>query len=410
MRNVYEVLKERGFIENITDEEAVITILKKPVVCYTGFDPTGDSLHVGHLLPLMALMHLEKAGHKPIALLGGGTAMIGDPSGKTEMRQMISSEEIERNKEAMKKIIGRYLDIEGGKSLILDNAEWLLPLNYIDFLREIGCHFSVNRMLAAEAYKQRLERGLSFIEFNYQILQAFDFLTLYRSHGCLLQMGGNDQWGNILAGEDLIRRIEGKEAHAFTYPLLTTSDGKKMGKTEKGAVWLSAEKLSPYEYFQFWRNVEDDQVIKLLKIFTFLPMEEITAMETWKDHELNKAKEILAFEATAITHGKEEARKALEATKAVFSGAGAGGDALPGKVVSRQEVSAEKWDAASFLADQGFASSKSEAKRLIMQGGVSFNGEKVGDILMPVTEKNFDDKGECLIKVGKKKFYKVILQ
>ena len=409
MQNVYDTLKARGFIENVTDEEAVKALLNEPRVCYTGFDPTGDSLHVGHLLPIMALMHMERAGHKPIALLGGGTAMIGDPSGKTEMRQMITAGTIEANKEAMKKQIGHYLDVEGGKSLVLDNARWLLPLNYIEFLREIGRHFSVNRMLAAEAYKQRLERGLSFIEFNYQILQAFDFLTLYRSHGCLLQMGGNDQWGNILAGEDLVRRLEGKEVHAFTYPLLTTADGKKMGKTEKGAVWLSSEKLSPYEYFQFWRNVEDSQVIKLLKLFTFLPLEEISEMEEWTDSRINDAKERLAYEATVITHGEEEARKALEATKAVFAGAGASSEALPGTEVTEEELRERNWDAASFLAELGFSPSKSEAKRLIKQGGVSFNGEKISDFAMAVTEACFDDNRECLIKMGKKTFFKVVL-
>ncbi|HPJ69719.1 MAG TPA: tyrosine--tRNA ligase [Candidatus Mcinerneyibacteriales bacterium] len=410
MQNVYDTLKARGFIENVTDEEAVKALLNEPRVCYTGFDPTGDSLHVGHLLPIMALMHMERAGHKPIALLGGGTAMIGDPSGKTEMRQMITAGTIEANKEAMKKQIGHYLDVEGGKSLVLDNARWLLPLNYIEFLREIGRHFSVNRMLAAEAYKQRLERGLSFIEFNYQILQAFDFLTLYRSHGCLLQMGGNDQWGNILAGEDLVRRLEGKEVHAFTYPLLTTADGKKMGKTEKGAVWLSSEKLSPYEYFQFWRNVEDSQVIKLLKLFTFLPLEEISEMEEWTDSRINDAKERLAYEATVITHGEEEARKALEATKAVFAGAGASNEALPGTEIKEEDLKVRNWDAASFLAELGFSLSKSEAKRLIKQGGVSFNGEKVSDFAMAVTESCFDENKECLIKMGKKTFFKVVLK
>ena len=336
--------------------------------------------------------------------------MIGDPSGKTEMRQMITAGTIEANKEAMKKQIGHYLDVEGGKSLVLDNARWLLPLNYIEFLREIGRHFSVNRMLAAEAYKQRLERGLSFIEFNYQILQAFDFLTLYRSHGCLLQMGGNDQWGNILAGEDLVRRLEGKEVHAFTYPLLTTADGKKMGKTEKGAVWLSSEKLSPYEYFQFWRNVEDSQVIKLLKLFTFLPLEEISEMEEWTDSRINDAKERLAYEATVITHGEEEARKALEATKAVFAGAGASNEALPGTEIKEEDLKVRNWDAASFLAELGFSPSKSEAKRLIKQGGVSFNGEKVSDFAMAVTESCFDENKECLIKMGKKTFFKVVLK
>ncbi len=408
MNNVYFTLKERGFIENVTDEKSVIGMLESPRVCYTGFDPTGDSLHVGHLLPVMALMHLEKAGHRPIVLLGGGTAMIGDPSGKTEMRRMISKETIEYNVVSMKRQIGRYLDIDGGSTRVLNNAEWLSGLNYIDFLRNIGRHFSVNRMIAAEAYKQRMERGLSFIEFNYQILQAYDFLTLFKNEGCMLQMGGNDQWGNILAGEDLIRRVEGKEAHAFTYPLLTNSDGKKMGKTENGAVWIDADKLSPYEYFQYWRNTEDASVVKLLKLFTFLPMEQIAEMSGWKDSKLNEAKEILAFEATKITHGADEAAKALEAARSMFSGGGQT-DAIPACEVTPSSL-AENGELSALMAFCGICASKGEAKRLIKQGGVAVNGVRTDDFNRMMTADDFDANGEFVLKVGKKKFFRIIMK
>ena len=404
MKNVYFILQERGFIENFTNEEKVIELLEKPQVCYTGFDPTGDSLHVGHLLPIMALMHLEKAGHKPIVLLGGGTAMIGDPSGKTEMRKMISKEQIEENKKRLKKQFSKYLDIEN-KTKVMDNAEWLLPLNYIDFLREIGVHFSVNRMIAAEAYKQRLERGLSFIEFNYQILQAYDFLTLFRKEKCMLQMGGNDQWGNILAGEDLIRRVEGKEVHAFTYPLLTTAEGKKMGKTEKGAVWLDKNKLAPFDYFQFWRNVDDRDVIKLLKLFTFLPLDEIEKLE--KSDDINKAKEVLAFEATKITHGEEEAKKALETAKSMFSGKLVSVDAIPSTEIRYSELEGKELTELMVIAN--LTSSKGEAKRLIKQGGVSVNGNKISDFKYLVNENDVVD-GMVIIRIGKKKYHKFIVK
>ncbi len=318
---------------------------------------------------------------------------------------MISREDIDYNIDAFKKIFAKFLDLD--KTRLMNNGDWLYELNYIEFLRDIGRHFSVNRMIAAEAYKQRLERGLSFIEFNYQILQAFDFLTLFRREKCMLQMGGNDQWGNILAGEDLIRRVEGEEVHAFTLPLLTTADGKKMGKTEKGAVWLDKDKLSPYEYFQYWRNVEDASVIKLLKLFTFLPLEQIREMEDWKDAQLNKAKEILAFEATKITHGGKEAEKALEATKAVFAG-GSDSAALPAFDVTQNGLE-ENRELSSLMAYCGISESKSEAKRLIKQGGVSVNGDKVSDFKYEVQDSAFDDNGEMMLKVGKKKFYKIVL-
>lgn len=407
--NVFTILKERGFIEQCTDEKKVEALFDKPIVCYTGFDPTGDSLHVGHLFPIMALMHIERAGHTPIALLGGGTAMVGDPSGKTEIRKMLTKEQIEENKRSIAAQMKRYLDIDGGKTLLMDNADWLMNLNYVEFLRDIGRHFSVNRMLAAEAYKIRIETGLSFIEFNYQIMQAYDFLTLFRTKNCVLQMGGNDQWGNILAGEDLIRRIEAKEVHAMTYPLLTNAEGKKMGKTEGGSVWLDAEKLSPFGYFQYWRNTDDRDVIKLLKFFTFLPMEQIRDMETWKDGDINKAKEILAFEATKITHGEIEAQKALDAARAMFSGAQTSLDGIPETAVSADELKNGSLDIVSLLVRAELAPSRGEAKRLVQQGGVSVNDVAVSDFKFVASDKDFTENG-LILRVGKKKYHKFIIQ
>ncbi len=406
--NVFTTLKERGFIEQCTDEKKVVELFEKPIVCYTGFDPTGDSLHVGHLFPIMALMHIERAGHTPIALLGGGTAMVGDPSGKTEMRKMLTKEQIAENKRSIADQMKRYLDIDGGKTLLMDNADWLMNLNYVDFLRDIGRHFSVNRMLAAEAYKMRMETGLSFIEFNYQIMQAYDFLTLFRTKNCVLQMGGNDQWGNILAGEDLIRRLDAVEVHAMTYPLLTNSEGKKMGKTESGAVWLDKTKLSPFDYFQFWRNSDDRDVVKLLKYFTLLPIEEIREMEKWKDGDINKAKEILAFEATKLTHGVEEAQKALDAARAMFSGAKASLEGIPETVVSREEMNTDI-DIISLIVNAGLSPSRGEAKRLLLQGGVTVNDVVITDFKFTVAEKDFPD-GALILRLGKKKYHKFTLR
>jgi len=411
MANLFDTLEARGFIENFTNEENIKKIFdEKKVTCYTGFDPTGDSLHVGHLTPIMALKHVENAGHNPIALIGGGTAMIGDPSGKTETRKMLTKEKIRENAEKMTAQMKRYLDIDNGKSMIKNNIEWLEDLNYIDFLREIGSKFSVNRMLAAEAYKIRLEKGLSFIEFNYQILQAYDFLKLFEKENCIMQMGGNDQWGNILAGVDLIRRIKQKEVNAFTYPLLTTSSGKKMGKTEDGAVWLDPNKLSPYKYFQYFRNVEDDDVIKLLKIYTFLPLEEINKMKKWENSKkINKAKEKLAYEATKITHGEEEAKKSLKSSKAVFEGDEKAASSIPEFEVSK-DIIEEEVLLRDLMADKGITESKSKAKRLIKQGGVYVNDNRVNHFAAKVSADSFDDEGVLILRVGKKKYYKIILK
>jgi len=411
MANLFDTLEARGFIENFTNEENIKKIFdEKKVTCYTGFDPTGDSLHVGHLTPIMALKHVENAGHNPIALIGGGTAMIGDPSGKTETRKMLTKEKIRENADKMTAQMKRYLDIDNGKSMIKNNIEWLEDLNYIDFLREIGSKFSVNRMLAAEAYKIRLEKGLSFIEFNYQILQAYDFLKLFEKENCIMQMGGNDQWGNILAGVDLIRRIKQKEVNAFTYPLLTTSSGKKMGKTEDGAVWLDPDKLSPYKYFQYFRNVEDDDVIKLLKIYTFLPLGQINKMKKWENSKkINKAKEKLAYEATKITHGEEEAKKSLKSSKAVFEGDEKDASSIPEfKIAS--DVIEEEVLLRELMADKGITESKSKAKRLIKQGGVYINDNRVNHFAAKVSAESFDDEGVLILRVGKKKYYKIILK
>src|SRR5512136_2274198 len=318
-KSVYEVFIERGFIEKVTDEEKLPGILEGKVTCYIGFDPTASSFHVGSLVPIMSLAHMQRRGHRPIALVGGGTGLVGDPSGKDEMRQILTYEEINKNAEAQKRQFERFLDFSGGQALLLNNADWLTKLNYIDFLRDIGVHFSVNRMLATESVKIRLETGLSFIEFNYQLLQAYDFWYLFKHHNCLIQMGGSDQWGNILAGIDLIRRLDGKQAYGITFPLIMTADGKKMGKTEQGAVWLDPERTSPYGYYQFWINTDDRDVRRFLALFTFLPMEEVESLGRFHGADLRKAKEVLAFEATRIVHGKEEAGKARAASRALFT-------------------------------------------------------------------------------------------
>ncbi|MBZ4647365.1 MAG: tyrosyl-tRNA synthetase, partial [Clostridia bacterium] len=326
MSSVFDTLKERGLLAQVTHEEQVREILEKEkVTFYIGFDPTADSLHVGHFLQMMVMAHMQRAGHRPIAIIGGGTAMVGDPTGKTDMRRMMTREEIQHNANNFKKQLSKFIDFGEGKALMIDNAEWLLELNYVQFLREIGVHFSVNRMLTAECFKSRLERGLSFIEFNYMLMQSYDFLKLFQKYNCTFQLGGDDQWSNILGGIDLIRRVEGKEAYGMTFTLLTTSEGKKMGKTEKGALWLDAEKTSPYEFYQYWRNVHDDDVIKCLKLITFLPLEEIEKLAQLKDQEINKAKKILAYEVTKLVHGEEEAIKAQQAAESLF---GKGGNAV----------------------------------------------------------------------------------
>ncbi len=400
--NVYDELHARGFIQQVSDEAALRKILsEEKITCYIGFDPTATSLHVGNLLQIKLLMHLQRAGHRPIALSGSGTTMIGDPSGRTELRQMLTREQIQANSEKIRQQLSRFISFEHGRALLEDNAEWLLPLNYIEFLRDIGRHFSVNRMLAAEAYKARLESGLSFIEFNYQLLQAYDFLILYRRHGCRLQMGGNDQWGNILAGVELVRRVEGNEVFALTTPLLTTASGQKMGKTAKGALWLDAERVSPYDFYQYWINVDDRDVVKLLYLYTFLPLEEIAPHKKLEGADLRAAKEALAFEVTAIVHGKEEAERAKQTAHELF-----------GETAGASEENTVKMAAGDFKDGMrvidlfhaaGLASTKSEARRLLVQGGCYVNRRRIESIEESVTLEDFENN-HLLLRAGKKRY------
>jgi len=407
MTNVYDELLQRGFIQQVSNEAALREKLsKEKITCYIGFDPTADSLHAGSLVPIMALAHMQRFGHKPIAILGGGTTMIGDPSGKTEMRKMLTREQIVANGEKIKQQFARFLDFESGQALFIDNAEWLLDLNYIDFLRDIGRHFSVNRMLAAEAYKIRLETGLSFIEFNYQVLQAYDYLILHRRYGCTLQMGGNDQWGNILAGVDLIRRIEGVEVEAITFPLLTTADGKKMGKTAAGAVWLDAEKFSPYDFYQYWVNVDDRDVGRFLKYFTFLPFDEIKKLEALQGADLRQAKAVLAYEVTKNVHGEAAAQQARQAAQTLF-GDGASSDAVPQINLPKKKFQHGLGVIELFVA-AGLANSKSEARRLITQGGAYVNQRRIESIEEKVDLTDARE-GFMMLRAGKKRYQKVVV-
>jgi tyrosyl-tRNA synthetase len=417
-KTVYDVFQKRGFVEKVTDEEKVPEILEGKVTCYIGFDPTASSFHVGNLVPIMALAHMQRHGHRPIALAGGGTGLVGDPSGKDEMRQILTYEEIAKNAEAQKKQFSRFLDFSNNKALLLNNADWLTKLNYIDFLRDIGVHFSVNRMLAAESVKTRLETGLSFIEFNYQLLQAYDFWYQFKHYDCLIQMGGSDQWGNIVAGIDLIRRLEGKQAYGITFPLIMTADGRKMGKTEKGAVWLDPQRTSPYEYYQFWINTDDRDVKRFLALFTFLPMEEIQEKYgKLEGADLRKAKEVLAYEATKIVHGEDEAQKAKAASKRLFVSV-SGGLSMEGSVIPNDEDSTPT----TFIEKEKFVkgvpvfklfertnlcSSSSEARRLIEQGGAYINNKKVNKFEDLVKQEDFDLNGTLLLRAGKKKFHRV---
>ena len=404
--NTYEELKARGLIAQVTDEELIKDLINKgEAVFYIGFDPTADSLHVGHFMALCLMKRLQMAGNKPIALLGGGTAMIGDPSGKTDMRKMMTKETIDHNIECFKKQMSRFIDFSDGKALMVNNADWLLDLNYIDVLRDVGAHFSVNRMLTAECYKQRMEKGLTFLEFNYMIMQSYDFYRLYQDYGCNLQFGGDDQWSNMLGGTELIRRKLGKDASAMTITLLLNSEGKKMGKTVSGAVWLDPEKTSPYEFYQYWRNVDDADVIKCLKMLTFVPLEEIEEMEKWQGSELNKAKDILAYELTNLVHGEEEAKKAQDASRKIFANGGISGN-IPTTTYSKDEIDAGK-DILTLLVDTGLAKSRGEARRLVQQGGVSVNGEKVNAIETSFTTSEFNEDGVLLIKKGKKAFHQI---
>jgi len=417
--SVYDELKERGFVAQVSDEDAVRKMLGgNTVTFYVGFDSTAFSLHAGSLVPIMAMVHLRRAGHRALAVVGSGTTMVGDPSGRTEMRQMLDEAVIRAQGQAIHIQLSRYLRFDGTHAIAVDNADWLLPLNYIAFLRDIGRHFSVNRMLAAEAYKLRLEKGLSFIEFNYQLLQAYDFLTLYRKYNCTLQMGGDDQWGNILAGVDLIRRVEGGAAEALTFPLLTTATGVKMGKTAQGAVWLDAAQFSPYDFYQYWVNCDDRDVGRFLKIFTLLPLDEIRRLESLRDSETNEAKRILAFEATKLTHGELEAEKARQAAAAAFGGksASAGGDTysvagditvLPTTTVPRSRLEAGISPAGLFT-EVGLTPSRREAKRMIEQGGLYVNDERIDSIERLLTAKDLGPDGGLLLKAGKKKVHRIV--
>jgi tyrosyl-tRNA synthetase len=398
--HVLDTLAERGFLEQFTDEPALRELLQSPTTCYIGFDPTAPSFHVGHLAPIMALVHWERAGHRPIALVGSGTALIGDPSGRTELRKMLTAADLEENAVGLRRQLGRHLDFEKG-ALLLNNADWLVPLNYIEFLRDIGVHFSVNRMLAAESYRARLETGLNFIEFNYMLLQAYDFLVLHQRQGCYVQMGGNDQWGNILAGVDLIRRMEGKQAHAVTLPLLTTSSGAKMGKTAQGAIWLDAARTSPYDFYQYWINTEDPDVERFLGLFTFLPMDEVRRLGALREAELRTAKEVLAYEVTKLVHGVEEADKTRSTSRALFTGAG-GLEAAPTFEVAADRLSSGI-EAFMLFAEAGLVKSRGEARRLIEQGGASVNGTMVASIDQRIGAGDLKE-GAVLLRAGKKKY------
>ena len=405
---VFEELTRRGLIAQMTHPEKIEELLNgEKVTFYIGFDATADSLHVGHFLQMVVMKRLQQAGHRPIALLGTGTTMVGDPTGKTDMRKMLSVEEINHNAMCFKRQMEKFIDFSDGKALMLKNGDWLLHLNYIELLRDVGVHFSVNEMLTAECFKTRLEKGLSFIEFNYMIMQSYDFLKLHRDYGCMMQLGGNDQWANILGGIKLTRRVTGDDVYGMTFTLLTTKEGKKMGTTENGAVWLDPEKTSPYEFFQYWRNVADDDVINCLKLLTFVPIEEIEAMEKWEGSQLNKAKEILAHELTKMVHGQQEADKALEAARAIFAG-GTHSDDMPTTSLVSSDLADGAISVADLLVKTGLAPSKGEAKRLIQQGGVSVDDVKVSDFAAVIGKESFD-KGQVILKKGKKIYHKVLL-
>jgi len=405
---IYEELVARGLIAQVTNEDEIREMINNgKATFYIGFDPTADSLHVGHFMALCLMKRLQMAGNKPIALIGGGTAMIGDPSGRTDMRNMMTRETIEHNSACFKKQMERFIEFGEGKAQMVNNADWLLGLNYVDVLREVGACFSVNNMLRAECYKQRMEKGLSFLEFNYMIMQSYDFYYLYQNYGCNMQFGGNDQWSNMLGGTELIRRKLGKDAHAMTITLLLNSEGKKMGKTVSGAVWLDPEKTSPYDFYQYWRNVADADVLKCIRMLTFLPLEQIDAMDKWEGSQLNKAKEILAYELTALVHGEEEAKKAEASAKALFSGAG-NSDNMPTTELEESELLDGAMDIMSLLVRSGLCASKSEARRNIQQGGVSVDDVKISDIAKSFNAEEL--KAGIVVKRGKKNFNKVILK
>ena len=408
MENVFDLFKERGLIAQATDEASIRELLgKEKITFYTGFDPTADSLHVGHFMALCLMKRLQMAGNKPIALIGGGTGMVGDPSGRSDMRQMMTVETIQHNCDCFKKQMSRFIDFSDGKAMMVNNAEWLLDLNYVDFLREIGPHFSVNRMLTAECYKQRMEKGLSFLEFNYMLMQSYDFYELFQRYGCNMQFGGDDQWSNMLGGTELIRRKLGKDAHAMTITLLLNSEGKKMGKTQSGAVWLDPNKTSPFEFYQYWRNIADADVLKCLRMLTFLPLEQIDEMDKWEGSQLNEAKEILAYELTALVHGDEEAKKAQESARALFAGGNAA--EMPTAELSDDDFTDGAIDILSIVQKSGLCGSRSEARRNVEQGGVSVDGEAVKDIKTVYTKEQLSGDG-IVVKRGKKNFRRVTVK
>ena len=406
---IYEELQARGLLAQLTDAEEIRDLINNgKATFYIGFDPTADSLHVGHFMALCLMKRLQEAGNKPIALIGGGTAMIGDPSGRTDMRSMMTKETIEHNCECFKKQMSRFIDFSEGKALMVNNADWLLDLNYVEFIRDVGACFSVNNMLRAECYKQRMEKGLSFLEFNYMIMQSYDFLALYERYGCNMQFGGDDQWSNMLGGTNLIRRKLGKDAYAMTITLLMNSEGKKMGKTQKGAVWLDPNKTTPFEFYQYWRNVADADVLKCLRMLTFLPIEQIDEMDQWEGSQLNRAKEILAYELTKIVHGEEEAKKAEEAARALFAGGGSS-ENMPTATLTDDQFVNGSIDILGVMVAAGMASSRSEARRAVEQGGVSVKGEKVTDIKASYT-KDIIGAEEFIVKKGKKSFKKIVVE
>ena len=406
---IYEELKARGLIAQVTDEEEIRELVNTgKATFYIGFDPTADSLHVGHFMALCLMKRLQMAGNRPVVLVGGGTGYIGDPSGRTDMRSMMTPETIQHNCDCFKKQMSRFIDFSDGKALMVNNAEWLMNLNYIEFLREVGPHFSVNNMLRAECYKQRMEKGLSFLEFNYMLMQSYDFYELFQRYGCNMQFGGDDQWSNMLGGTELIRRKLGKDAHAMTITLLLNSEGKKMGKTQSGAVWLDPEKTSPFDFYQYWRNVGDADVLKCLRMLTFLPLEQIDEMDKWEGSQLNKAKEILAFELTKLVHGEEEATKAQEGARALFAG-GANTDNMPTCELSEEDFADDNIDILTVLTKSGLAASRSEARRNVEQGGVSVDGTQIKDIKAVFAKDQFAGDG-VVVKRGKKNFKKVILK
>ena len=406
MENVYDVLKDRGYLKQFTDEEAIKKLLgEEKITFYIGFDPTADSLHVGHFIAMMFMAHMQRFGHRPIALVGGGTAMVGDPSGRTDMRTMMTKETIAHNVACIKKQMEKFIDFSDGKAILENNADWLLGLNYIDFLRDIGAEFSVNKMLAAECFKSRMEKGLSFLEFNYMLMQGYDFYVLNQKHNCKMQLGGDDQWSNIIAGINLVRKKKQETVYGMTCTLLTNSEGKKMGKTAKGALWLDPEKTTPHEFYQYWRNVADEDVEKCLALLTFIPMDEVRRLGALKDAEINKAKVVLAYEITKMIHGQEEADKAKAAAEGAFGGSGDMSN-LPTTEIEKANLGVNLID---YLTENGILKTKSEGRRLIQQNGMSLNGDKVTDIGFALTEEIFKDN-ETIVKMGKKKFHRIVLK